>query len=136
MTSFPATSAKRGTRAGSDSNRNLSIGQRVRIVGGPRKGQTGSITDITECMYALSIDNGDVGHVWKQNIVAESERPKSTVYGEVPEHELALRYRLAIAVSKLKDAAVEVEEAHAALDAAVSSRHQANQPRTSHHKQG
>ena len=100
----------------------LNRGQRVRVVGGPRKGQKGSVLDITDCMYELRIDNGEVGHVWKQNVESETSPPRSQRSEKMTEQETTLHYRLAKAIQKLKRASAEVEEAHTALDNFVSSR--------------
>jgi hypothetical protein len=93
-----SSSGSKGQRAPADPTLNLNQGQRVRIIGGPRKGQTGSIRDITDCMYELNIDNGDVGHVWKQNVTPEDAGAPASGYEGMTEEELALHYRLAKAV--------------------------------------
>jgi hypothetical protein len=36
-------------------------------------------------MYQLSIDNGEVGHVWKQNVAAENENAASGGYESMSE---------------------------------------------------
>ena len=100
----------------------LNRGERVRVIGGPRKGQKGSIHDITDCMYELRIDNGEVGHVWKQNVASESAIFHSERTENQTEEEASLHYRLAKAIQKLKKASEEMENAHAALDKLVSSR--------------
>jgi ribosomal protein L24 len=118
----PACPNSGNSRVKTSSNRNLNHGQRVRVVGGPRKGQTGSIRDITDCMYELSIDTGEVGHVWKQNVVVEEEHTGSEGYGAMTETELSLHYRLAKAIEQLKAATEEVNAAHSALDQAIATR--------------
>jgi hypothetical protein len=87
-------------------------------------------------MYKLNIDNGDVGHVWKQNVVIEEEHAAAGGYGAMNENELSLHYRLAKAVERLKAATEEVEAAHSALDQAIAS-HQVNiPPKNSNNKRG
>ena len=100
----------------------LEKGQRVRVVGGPRKGQAGRILDITDCMYELSIDDGKVGHVWKQNVEAEYKVKRSESSIMLTEEESSLHYRLAKAIQNLKEATAEVDAAHSALDHLISSK--------------
>jgi hypothetical protein len=132
----PPSLNKKNSRALPAASRNLVHGRRVRVVGGPRKGQTGSIRDVTDCMYELSIDNGDIGHVWKQNVVIEEEHAAAGGYGAMNEDELSLHYRLAKAIEKLKAATEEVEAAHSALDQAIASRQVNVPPKNSHNKRG
>lgn len=134
--SSPPSPVRKSSRAPTYSSLNLDHGQRVRVMGGPRKGQTGPIRDVTDCMYELSIDNGDIGHVWKQNVVAENEHTTSGGYGAMTEHELSLHYRLAKAVKKLKTATEEVDAAYFALDQAIASRQTKVPPKSSRNKKG
>ena len=132
----PACPNRKNSRVNTSSNQNLNHGQRVRVVGGPRKGQTGSIRDITDCMYKLSIDTGEVGHVWKQNVVVEEEHTGSEGYGAMTETELSLHYRLAKAIEQLKAATEEVNRAHSALDQAIATRQIKALPKNSYNKTG
>jgi len=117
-----ASSPKKEGKGLTSVSHDLNRGQRVLVIGGPRKGQRGSVHDITDCMYELKIDNGEVGHVWKQNVETELA-PRQPDRGEqLTEEETSLHYRLAKAIQKLKRASEEVENAHAALDIFVSSR--------------
>lgn len=72
-------------------------------------------------MYELSIDNGNVGHVWKQNVEAEHKTARSEAVIILTEEEASLHYRLAKAVKNLKLATEEVDDAHSALDQLISS---------------
>jgi hypothetical protein len=72
-------------------------------------------------MYELNLDNGEVGHVWKQNVEAELT-PTSQDAPDPIGIEASLHYRLAKAIKNLKVAHDEVESAHAALDRHISSR--------------
>jgi hypothetical protein len=87
-------------------------------------------------MYELSIDTGEVGHVWKQNVVAEEEHTGSGGYGAMTETELSLHYRLAKAIEKLKAATEEVNAAHSALDQAIATRQIKALPKNSYNKKG
>lgn len=117
-----APSPKEASKPRPRANHDLIRGQRVLVVGGPRKGQKGSVLDITDCMYELKIDNGDVGHVWKQNVESELAPPQPERCDHLTAEEASLHYRLAKAIQKLKRASEEVENAHVALDDFVSSR--------------
>jgi hypothetical protein len=87
-------------------------------------------------MYELSIDTGEVGNVWKQNVVVEEEHTGSEGYGAMTETELSLHYRLAKAIEQLKAATEEVNRAHSALDQAIATRQIKALPKNSYNKTG
>jgi hypothetical protein len=99
----------------------LTQGQRVLVIGGPRKGQSGNIRYITDCMYELSIDNGDVGHVWKENVRAEETEPGT-------EYDAELHYKLGKAINKLKAATAEVDELYKLIGTSAASQHKTTLP--------
>ncbi len=93
----------------------LKTGQRVRVIGGPRKGQCGSIRDVTDCMYELTIDSGEVAHVWKVNVEAKQQEIDV-------EHVAELQYKLGKAISRLKAATAEVDELYSLIGVATADR--------------
>jgi len=72
-------------------------------------------------MYELTIDNGDVGHVWKQNVEADrTVGPSRNDFSEITEDEASAHYRLAKAVMHLTEATFEVNAAYEALELIAS----------------
>ena len=110
-----ASSPKKEGKGLTSVSHDLNRGQRVLVIGGPRKGQRGSVHDITDCMYELTIDNGEVGHVWKENVQAEHSETTNAQDAE-------LHYKLGKAVKKLKAATAEVEELYALIGIAATGR--------------
>jgi hypothetical protein len=72
-------------------------------------------------MYELSIDNGDVGHVWKENVRAEETEPGT-------EYDAELHYKLGKAINKLKAAMAEVDELYMLIGTSAASQHKTTLP--------